>query len=183
MRVYFVPNPLISCTPQDVHAVLPRPASHECQVLLAAFPPRNLARTRCLCCAHNFNLLHNLPARGKPWPAHRGLRAARNLSRGVACRPRAAPERPCLTTERMRPGTSMIRAHGAVAQDGRAGDSRHRFEIGLEALDDDLLLLREEGPSTRNPGLALPVRFDPRPAGRPRALPAVGARRRIDRKA
>src|SRR5271154_6717916 len=30
--------------------------------------------------------------------------------------------------------------HGAVAQNGGAGDSRHRFEIRFEALDDDLLL-------------------------------------------
>src|SRR5579863_4558414 len=31
-------------------------------------------------------------------------------------------------------------SHGAVAQNGRTGDSRHRFEIRLETLDDDLLL-------------------------------------------
>src|SRR6266851_4878193 len=31
-------------------------------------------------------------------------------------------------------------SHRAVAQNGRAGDARHRFEIRLKALDDDLLL-------------------------------------------
>src|SRR5882672_914855 len=48
-------------------------------------------------------------------------------------------------------------SHRTVAQNGRTGDSRHRFEIGLKALDDDLLLCEKIVHENAD---ALTVRFE-----------------------